>query len=347
MNFRLMNNFLKIFFLAFTTFFVQQIHAQDLHFSQYFNAPLLVNPANTGFNPDFDYRVGGNYRNQWASISSYPYKTMNIWGDAQLFTDRFENAWVGVGGALLKDVAGSGSLTSTKAYASVAYHQLLGYSSLLSAGFNIGFTQKRIDISKLTFNSQWNGKFFDINLPSGEPFSYNSTSYFSLQAGINYSWFVNDNLYLNFGISASNINRPNESFFDKKNNNTKVDPRYTFFANGSLKIANVWILNPNFYYSTIGSAHEIVWGGILQRDLSAEGNGNIQILAGAYYRLSDAIIPMVGFDIKNLKITFNYDATTSSLRPYNQMLGAYEISVIKSGLYKGKEKNLKCPTVRF
>ncbi|MFN7275608.1 MAG: type IX secretion system membrane protein PorP/SprF, partial [Bacteroidota bacterium] len=49
---------------------------QDIHFSQYYNAPLLVNPANTGFNPDFDYRVGVNYRSQWANIGS-PYKTMS------------------------------------------------------------------------------------------------------------------------------------------------------------------------------------------------------------------------------------------------------------------------------
>ena len=25
------------------------LHAQDLHFSQFMNAPLLTNPANTGF----------------------------------------------------------------------------------------------------------------------------------------------------------------------------------------------------------------------------------------------------------------------------------------------------------
>jgi hypothetical protein len=37
------------------------VDAQDLHFSQYFNAPLLTNPANTGFEPDADYRVGINY----------------------------------------------------------------------------------------------------------------------------------------------------------------------------------------------------------------------------------------------------------------------------------------------
>jgi hypothetical protein len=80
------------------------IFAQDLHFSQYFNAPLIVNPANTGFIPDGDYRVGINYRNQWANIGN-PYKTFSAYGDGQLFGERFENGWIGVGGALLRDVA--------------------------------------------------------------------------------------------------------------------------------------------------------------------------------------------------------------------------------------------------
>ncbi|HET7000972.1 MAG TPA: type IX secretion system membrane protein PorP/SprF, partial [Puia sp.] len=44
------------------------LKAQDLHFSQWFNEPLLTNPANTGFIPDADYRLGANYRNQWSSV---------------------------------------------------------------------------------------------------------------------------------------------------------------------------------------------------------------------------------------------------------------------------------------
>lgn len=338
---------LKIPFLFFAILFVHKVYAQDLHFSQYVNAPLLINPANTGFNPDFDYRIGGNYRNQWASVSTNPYKTMSIWGDAQLFTERFDESWIGVGGAFLQDVAGSGNLTSTKAYASIAYHQMLGLNSLLSGGFNIGFTQKKIDLTKLTFNNQWNGNFFDIAIPSGEPFAYSSTSYLNLNVGINYALFVNDNLYFSTGISVNNINKPNETFFNKNNVNTRVNPRFTYFADATLRVNNVWILNPNFYYSTIGTAKEIVLGGTLQRDLSAENNGSLQLIVGGYYRASDAIIPLIGFDIKNFKLTFNYDATTSSLKAYNQSRGAYEVSVVKNGLYKGKEKNIKCPRVRF
>jgi hypothetical protein len=54
---------------------ILQSNAQDLHFSQYFNAPILVNPANTGFNPDNDYRIGANYRNQWGAVGT-PFKTL-------------------------------------------------------------------------------------------------------------------------------------------------------------------------------------------------------------------------------------------------------------------------------
>src|SRR5689334_25236350 len=94
--------------------------AQDLHFSQYFNSPLSTNPANTGFIPDGDYRIGVNYRNQWSSVMSVPYKTMSAFGDMQVGKDRFQNGWIGLGGLVLKDVAGAGNLSSTRIYGSVA-----------------------------------------------------------------------------------------------------------------------------------------------------------------------------------------------------------------------------------
>jgi hypothetical protein len=49
---------------------------------------------------------------------------------------------------------------------------MLGYNSLLSGGFSLGFTSKRIDIQTYSFDNQWNGKFFDVTIPSNEPFAY-------------------------------------------------------------------------------------------------------------------------------------------------------------------------------
>lgn len=318
-------------------------YSQDLHFSQYFNAPLLVNPANTGFIPEGDYRVGMNYRKQWASLGN-PYKTFSVYGDGQVFGDRFENGWVGIGGALLRDVAGSGNLTTTRAFGSVAYHQAVGLGSLVSAGFNVGWINKRIDLTKLTFDNQWNGKFFDISAPSGEPFAANQVNYFTLQAGINYAYYPNENTYLNVGVSASNINRPNESFFSPGTTDTRVATRLTTFVNGSFRASQAWIVNPNVYVSKMSSAWEVVAGANAQRDLS--GDGNKQLILGAYYRVNDAMIPVIGFQQNGYKLTFNYDATASSLKNYNQSRGAYEVSIVKQGLLN-TSRGIKCPAVRF
>src|SRR5688572_1661191 len=142
------------------------VQSQDLHFSQFFNSPLTTNPANTGFIPDADYRIGAHYRNQYSSILAAPYKTISVFGDAQLMRNQIENGWLGLGALILSDVAGSGGLRSTKIYGSLAYHQQLGSSSLLTAGFNVGWASKRIDQSKLSFPDQFDGKFFDNTLPT-------------------------------------------------------------------------------------------------------------------------------------------------------------------------------------
>lgn len=315
-----------------------------LHFSQYFNTPMLINPANTGFNPDYDYRIGGNYRNQWASVGN-PFKTMSLWGDTKLFTNRFENGWMGVGASLFSDRAGSGNLVSTKAFASVAYHQMIGYNSLLSGGFSVGIINKRVDISKLTFDGQWNGQFFDINIPANEPFAYSQTSYMDLQMGLNYAYFASDNLYLNAGVSVQHINRPSESFLDPTVSDTRVDRRYTAFFNASVKIQDLWIVNPNVYVSKMSSSWETVLGFNANRNLS--GDGEQQMILGLYYRHKDAIIPMVGYQVNDTRFTFNYDATISTLGSVNGSRGAYEISIIKSGIFSNGGRGVKCPTVRF
>jgi type IX secretion system PorP/SprF family membrane protein len=338
------NTFNYCLLITFSILVVQlSAKGQDLHFSQYFNSPLLVNPANTGFIPEGDYRVGVNYRKQWANVGN-PYKTFSAFADGQLFGNRLENGWVGIGGALLRDVAGSGNLTTTRAFGSVAYHQALGLGSLVSAGFNIGYVNKRIDLTKLSFDNQWNGKFFDITAPTGEAFASNQVNYFSLQAGLNYAYYPNENTYLNVGFSASNINRPNESFFSPGLVDTRVPMRFTTFINGSFRAGETWIVNPNIYVSKVGTAMEIVGGGNAQRKLNEDGS--IQLILGAYYRVSDAMIPMVGFQQSGYRFTFSYDATVSSLRNYNQTRGAYEMSIIKQGLID-PSRDIKCPAVRF
>jgi type IX secretion system PorP/SprF family membrane protein len=327
-------------------------YAQDLHFSQFYNSPLTTNPANTGFMPDADYRLGFNYRKQWATVP-VPYKTMSIFGDAQVARNKFENGWFGVGAFLLTDEAGTGALKSTKAYASVAYHQILGESNMLSAGFQAGMVQKSINTSKLTFDNMWNGKFFDIQAPSGESFAATSIRYFDLNAGVNYAAFPSEESYLNFGFSVQHINRPKESFFsgvstiDSTTYDNRLSRRYTAFFNGSFKLNDKVIINPQAYASYMQKAVAINGGINMHYNLSEEGTS--QLIAGVYYRYKDAVIPMLGVKYKTITATFTYDATVSKLSSFNGIRGGSEISIIHQGVlsqYNGR-KDTRCKMPAF
>lgn len=325
------------------------LKAQDLHFSQWWNSPLTTNPANTGFIPDADYRIGANYRNQWSSIMSVPYKTMSVWGDAQVFRDRIESGWLGLGGVILRDVAGSGGLTSTKIYASAAYHQMLGVAHLLSAGFNVGWANKRINPQNLKFPDQFDGRFFDSNLPTSVVLDNPNVNYFDVQVGLNYAYFPTDQLYVNGGISAWHLNRPRESFFDSDPSgyDGRISPRYNAFVNASYKLNDDVIINPMAYFTTQAKANEIVGGASLQYNLS--GDGESQLVGGLFYRSGDAFMPMVGFEWKNIKLMFTYDVTTSSLKNYNNGRGAWEFALLRHGFYNEftRDRTSICPSFKY
>ncbi|GAC1591494.1 MAG: hypothetical protein NVS3B19_12610 [Ginsengibacter sp.] len=323
---------------------VLSCYGQDLHFSQFFNNPLLTNPANTGFIPDADYRLGASYRNQFSSILSLPYKTISLYGDAQVLRNKIENGWLGLGGVILRDEAGSGSLVSTKIYGSIAYHQMLGYSSLLTAGFNVGWANKRIDQSKLTFPDQFDGKFFDATLPTSAVLSSNSISYLDIQAGLNYAFFPTEKKYFNVGYSIQHVNKPYESFFDNNTGN-RISLRHIGFVNAILKVSENVIINPNIYFTTQAKSRDLELG--LNGAYNLAENGKKQLLGGLYYRLGDAVIPMIGFVVNNVKFTFTYDATMSSLKNFNHSLGASEFNILKNGFYRdfsAEGRQTLCPT---
>jgi hypothetical protein len=164
---------------------------------------------------------------------------------------------------------------------------------------------------------------------------------------MNYAYFPSENLYMNGGVSAMHINRPRESFFAPDNTGTddRIPVRYTVFGNASYKINDDVIINPMAYYSRQANASEIVAGANLQYNLS--GDGESELIGGLYMRPGDAVIPMVGFQWKNIRLMFSYDATTSSLKQYNNGRGAFEFALINNGFYSeynGNRRQSFCPT---
>lgn len=154
---------------------------------------------------------------------------------------------------------------------------------------------------------------------------------------------------MNAGFSVQHVNGPKESFFssDPVGYNNIIAARFIGFINGSFKTSDMVIINPMAYYTLQADAHELVAGFNLQYNLS--GDGDQQLVGGLYYRPNDAIIPMVGFVYKNIRLMFSYDVTTSSLKQYNNGNGAWEFAVIRPGYYSdynGSRNQSLCPSFK-
>jgi type IX secretion system PorP/SprF family membrane protein len=224
---------------------------------------------------------------------------------------------------------------------------MIADAHLLSAGFNVGWANKRINTTDLKFPDQFDGKFFDSNIPTSVFLDNPNISYLDVQVGMNYSYFPTENLYVNGGVSVHHLNRPRESFFNSSATgiDDRISPRYIAFANASYKLNDEVIINPMAYYTRQTTASELVVGGNVQYNLS--GDGESQLFGGLYMRPGDAIFPMVGFQYKYLRLMFTYDVTTSSLSQFNNGRGSYEFGLIYQGMYdeyNGDRRQSFCPT---
>lgn len=321
--------------------------AQSVHLSQFYNAPILITPANTALMPDNDYRIGLNYRNQWSALP-VPYNTFSAWGDFKIGgnKDNGHNNWLGLGAALYTDKAGDGDLKLNQFQGSLAYHLTLSENSMISVGLSAATVSRSVNYDKLIFDSQWTGMAFNTSLPNGEKVGIIRAGYYTVGAGVNFAYFPNENVYVKLGGGAVNINKPIESFYPGGKNEVALRPSATLDV--LVRTGPVLIINPSAYYTTQSGATEIVAGSLIRTVLSG-GNNNtaIQFIVGGYYRVADAAIGTAGLQYGPVQFMASYDFTLSSLAPYNNSYGALEFSLIYVGNYSrnkgGIKRSYSCP----
>jgi type IX secretion system PorP/SprF family membrane protein len=227
---------------------------------------------------------------------------------------------------------------------------MLGNASLVTAGFNLGWANKRVDPIALKFPDQFNKAtgFFDAGVPTAVAFNATSINYLDVQAGLNYAYFPSSDVYINGGFSIHHLNKPKETFFNTTPGfDNRLAPRYIGFVNAAIKLNDMVIVNPMAYYTQQAKANELVVG--LNANYNLSGDGEIQLIGGAYYRLREAVIPMIGFQWKDFNMSFTYDVTTSGLKAYNNGRGAIEFSLLKRGLFPTTQKSNRqswCPSLR-
>lgn len=303
--------------------------AQGMHFSQYYNAPMLLNPANTALMNDNDYRIGVNYRNQWAKIP-VPYQTMSGYADFQLLREKNQTNWMGMGLAFFNDKAGDGELQLTQYQGSLAYHVQMGEQNLISVGLSGAYVQRSVDFSKLSFDKQWDGFKFDPGISNSETNTTASTKFLDVGAGINFVFFPQENSFLKISLGAAHLNQPTETFYGSSN---KVHVRPTANVDALLPFSETFSLNPSIYYTTQNGSYELIYGTLAIAYLGGDKGGTTSLVLGAFHRWNEAVIGAFGLQWGGVRFIANYDFTVSKLSSANKSNGALEFGIVYYGNY--------------
>ena len=341
-----MKKLLQYLCLAVALFCAKDMHAQDIHFSQIFETPFLRNPALSGLFSG-DVRVQTVYRSQWNSITN-AYQTTSA--NVEYKIPRGPNGdYITLGAQLLYDRAGSADLTSTHVLPALNYHKALSKerSTYLSLGIMAGMVQRRIDRSKITTNSQFNGAAFDPSLANGENFTKSAYSYFDATVGMSFSSQIgedeNNNMYI--GMAYHHFNKPgNLGFYT--NSNVEMTPKWTMNGGVRMNTTDDAYITFEGDYSSQGVNKEIIAGLLYSKKLGELDNPKYVIHGGTYFRVGDAIIPVVKLETKPLAFAMSYDINISGLKRVSKGRGGFEFSITYQKFldkYNSSINSTKCP----
>ncbi len=306
--------------------------AQNIHLSQFYQAPLLVNPALTGvFNGN--QRAILNYRNQWASVSD-PFTTYAFSYDMSLLKEKGKNKYLGGGLFFFRDVAGDTKYTTTSANLSLSSIITLDGGHDLSVGLQGGFAQKSIEESSFQWGSQFDGTAHNPAIISGESAVFEPYAFGDFSAGLSWSYAresstlsSSDDFYASAGIAVYHVNAPKLKYDEQVLYRELLIHAGTYLGIKNTSLSFV----PNIILMRQGPSTEVNVGALLRYSIREESKytgvlKETAVYVGAYARLGDALIPTVVFEITSYSLGISYDIVNSDLQKAAGGKGGIEIS---------------------
>ncbi|MEM1123289.1 MAG: PorP/SprF family type IX secretion system membrane protein [Bacteroidota bacterium] len=301
------------------------VHAQDIHFSQFWNTPIDISPALVGVAKE-DIRIFGAYKNQWASVP-VGYNTFAAAVDAKLVPKGSRNGYFGVGLLLNNDEAGDGDWTLTDFSGLISYTQQLGTGIFASVGGRIGVGHRSFKLQNLTFDNQFNGEFFDPTIAPSENFVNTNTTFFDSSIGLNLHLQKNDQrTKLDIGAGIHHLNTPSQNFYAAST--VDIPIRQDFYFMGVLKLSQKFDLLGNGLFRFQDEFQEIVFGSALRIHLNLTKTKELALDFGANLRLGDSVLPYVGLLYHQWRFGFTYDINTSPFTSATNFNGGPEFTAI-------------------
>lgn len=310
---------------------LNEAHAQDAEFTQYYANPLFLNPAFAGGNRD--PRLVMSYRNQWPAMSG-SYVTQAVSYDQHV-----KNIQGGLGLTVMSDQAGQNTLKTTRITGMYAYQQNLTRKISLRAALEASYFQKSLDWSNLTFGDMIDPRRGFIYETQDTP---RGGTIQNVDFGTGVILFTNK---FHLGFAAHHLNEPNESLVVGL---SRLPMKLTIHAGAKLPIKTnikgeeVASISPSFLLRQQAEFKQMNLGLFVNKG---------PLFGGVWYRgiafteYRDALIAVVGIETDILRFGYSYDITISELTPATG--GAHELSMtlkFDSKQRKGKFRKIPCPT---
>ena len=260
----------------------------DILFSHYMFNELTFNPAVAGSSPTLDVSLLA--RQQWIGFDEAPYSQV-------LNANTFLKDIGGIGMTIINDKLGFENSLNFKLY--YAKHFQVSRGTLISFGAGVGFLNKSVDGTKLIYEDQ-----DDLSA------IYNKESRF--RPDFSFGTEFNTS-HLTVGLSSTHIEQSlsGATLF-------KVPRHYYAYAKYRIEASSKLNIVPTFL---IKSSQFIT-----QYDLSTIVFYDNKFWLGAAYRLDEAYIGIIGFNItKDLKFSYSYDYSAGPMKSYND--GSHEVMV--------------------
>jgi type IX secretion system PorP/SprF family membrane protein len=294
--------------------------AQDIHYSQFYNSPININPALTGiFNGDI--RFNASLRDQWRGVP-VPWTTASFQVDKKFYGKSDKGFFAG--GLLYNyDKQGQASLILNNINLTGSYTRILHKNHVLTGGLMAGYSSRGFDPTNLQWDRQWvDGDFF-ASIPSGEIFDVERVNFVETAAGINYRLQKNSRTKIDLGAGAYHLVRPEVTFND--NDTENLARRFSLSAVGSVKLTQKIDFQLNVMQQFQESYRETILG-VLGKFYINEQRGKVTTLElGLGYRTTGALFPTLALRYNEFYVSGSYDIDLTAFGDIHGNNGGPEI----------------------
>lgn len=317
--------------------------AQDIHYSQFDANPLYLNPANTGAVDGF-FRVGVNQKTQWLAVTK-PYLTFSGSFDAPVYKSNAQRFLFGLGAQFNTDRAGDSKYRTFQGNLTIGATKSLdrGNRNKISIGAFVGFDQRHIDYSALTFDEQFQGGMFNADNAISETFDREKLIFFDCGVGAAWTFTPNKRSSYSVGMSVSHLTEPSTNLNSER---SPLHRKYVGYVVTHIPVSDNLILSPMAYAGFQHTYREIVFGSQLEYEYYKNPRSNrFAVGGGVFYRWRDALIVSAMVQWENLHLGLSYDLNFSSLTVASKVRGGFEVSLYYILKKEKKIRNamLPCP----